>query len=106
MKIEQVLEEYNLQTKEFKAYWDGLEEEGAPQALLGRRRAEEQRRLESFIREQGLAFIEAILEPLREQYLSTALTASDPKDIYESRGAYMVFDDIVNYLLNLCADQE
>lgn len=106
MRIEQVIEEYALQGREFKDHWEELEAAGTPQALLGQKRAEEQRRLEALIRDQSLAFIEAVLQPLREQYLSTALTTSDPKDIYEARGAYMAFEDIVNYLLNVCADQD
>lgn len=106
MRIEQVIEEYALQGREFKDYWEELEAAGTPQALLGQKRAEEQRRLEALIRDQSLSFIEAVLQPLREQYLSTALTASDPKDIYEARGAYMAFEDIMNYLLNVCADQD
>jgi|JYMV01.1.fsa_nt_gi hypothetical protein len=106
MRIEQVVEEYDLQDKAFKEYWGGLEGEGTPHSLLGQKRAEEQRRLEVLIRDQSLAFMEAVLLPLREQYLSTALTASEPKDIYEARGAYMAFEDVVNYLLNLCADED
>ena len=106
MKLEQLLEEYNLQMKDFRKYWHGLEGEGTPQALQGQKRAEEQRRLEEVIQSGTLAFLETVLRPLQEQYLSTALTASDRKDIFEARGAYMAFEDIVNYLLNLCADQE
>ncbi len=106
MRIEQVIEEHGLQSKEFRGYWSALDGGGTPQTLMGQKRAEEQRRLEALIRDQSLAFLMAVLQPLREQYLSSALTASDPKDIYEARGAYMAFEDIENYLLNVCADQD
>lgn len=106
MKFEQVLEEYANSVSSFEKHWNELESDGTPQVLQGSRRLEEQQRLEKLIRNNDLAFLLAVLKPLQDQYLQIALNASDTQEIFEGRGAYNSFSDIVNFLLNLCADQE
>ncbi len=106
MKFEQVLEEYANSVSSFEKHWNELESDGTPQVLQGSRRLEEQQRLEKLIRNNDLAFLLAVLKPLQDQYLQITLNASDTQEIFEGRGAYNSFSDIVNFLLNLCADQE